>query len=85
MGGKKAATMADSSFGRTASAVARMCMLSAVGIESKFLPKIGQFSSERNKEKMKNMVFIKPLFCLAGDKNKARYYWSKYDQLYPHF
>ena len=38
--------MADSSFGRTASAVARMCMLSAVGIESKFQPKIGQFSSE---------------------------------------
>lgn len=84
-GGKKAATMSNVSFGRTASAVARMCMLSAVGIKSEFWPNIGKLTRKRNKKNMEKMVFIKPRFCLAINKNKARYYWSKYDQLYPHF
>ena len=84
-GGKKAATMSNVSFGRTASAVARMCMLSAVGIKSEFWPNIGKLTRKRNKKNIEKMVFIKPLFRLAINKNKARYYWSKYDQLYPHF
>lgn len=84
-GGKKAVTMSNVSFGRTASAVARMCMLRAVGIKSEFWPTIGKRTRKRNGKKIKKMVFIKPLFRLAIDRNKARYYWSKYDQLYPHF
>ncbi|CAH3115629.1 unnamed protein product, partial [Pocillopora meandrina] len=77
--------MSNVSFGRTASAVARMCMLSAVGIKSEFWPNIGKLTRKRNKKNIEKMVFIKPLFRLAINKNKARYYWSKYDQLYPHF
>nr|XP_058963031.1 uncharacterized protein LOC131789865 [Pocillopora verrucosa] len=72
------------SFGRTASAVVRMCMLEAVGVSRKFWPNIGPYSYSRNKNKLEREV-IGPLFCLANDRNTARHYWCKYDQLYPHF
>lgn len=73
------------SFGRTASAVVRMCMLEAVGVSRKFWPNIGPYSYSRNKNKLEREVVIGPLFCLANDRNTARHYWCKYDQLYPHF
>ena len=72
------------SFGRTASAVVRMCMLEAVGVSRKFWPNIGPYSYSRNKNKLERVI-IGPLFCLANDRNTARHYWCKYDQLYPHF
>ena len=40
-GGERAASMDFASFGQTASAVVRMCMLEAVGISRTFWPKIG--------------------------------------------
>lgn len=73
------------SFGQTASAVVRMCMLEAVGIRRTFWPQIGPRSDGRNRGKLEREVFIRPLFCLANDRETARYYWWKYDQLYPHF
>ena len=84
-GGKKAETMGPLSFTRTASAVVRMCMLEAVGIKQDLFPNIGNFSFKRNREKTEKKVLIKPLFCLTEDPKRANYYWSKYDQLYPHF
>lgn len=84
-GGVRAATMAFGSFGKTASAVVRMCMLEAVGIGRTFWPQIGPQSDRRNRDKLERVVSIGPLFCLANDRGTARYYWWKYDQLYPHF
>ena len=73
------------SFGRTASAVVRMCMLEAVGVSRTFWPKIGSYSHSRNKNKLEKEVLRGPLFCLAHDRNTARHYWCEYDRLYPHF
>ena len=73
------------SFGRTASAVVRMCMLEAVGVSRTFWPKIGSYSHSRNKNKLEKEVLRGPLFSLANDRNTARHYWSQYDRLYPHF
>ena len=73
------------SFGRTASAVVRMCMLEAVGIRRTFWPKIGPRSDVRNRDKLERVVSTGQLFCLANDRETARYYCWKYDQLYPHF
>lgn len=84
-GGERAANMDFASFGQTASAVVRMCMLEAVGIRRTFWPKIGPRADGRNRGKLEREVFIRPLFCLANDRETARYYWWKYDQLYPHF
>ena len=84
-GGERAKTKDVFHFSQTASAVVRMCMLEAVGIHQDLIPRIGEFSHKRNCNKMEKEVLIEPLFCLAEDKEKARYYWSKYDQLYPHF
>ena len=84
-GGERAANMAFVSFGQTASAVVRMCMLEAVGIRRTFWPQIGPRSDGRNRDKLERVVSIGPLFCLANDRGTARYYWWKYDQLYPHF
>ena len=84
-GGDNAEKMAPFSFTRTASAVVRMCMLEAVGIKQDLFPNIGNFSFKRNREKTKKKVLMKPLFRLTEDQKRAHYYWSKYDQLYPHF
>ena len=72
-------------FTRTASSVVRMCMLKAVGIKQDLFPNIGNFSFKRNLKKTKRKVLMKPLFHLTEDPKRAHYYWSKYDQLYPHF
>ena len=84
-GGERAANMAFVSFGQTASAVVRMCMLEAEGISRTFWPKIGPRADGRNRDKLERVVSIGPLFCLANDRETARYYCWKYDQLYPHF
>ena len=60
-------------------------MLEAVGIKQDLFPNIGNFSFKRNHEKTEKKVLIEPLFCLTEDPKRAHYYWSKYDQLYPHF
>ena len=84
-GGQNAPSMACENFGRTASAVLRMCMLKAAGINRAWWPQIGRTSNTRNQAKLQLEVLINPLFSLAGDRCTARHYWSKYDQLYPHF
>ena len=84
-GGQNTPTMACMSFGRTASAVLRMCMLKAAGISRAWWPRIGPRSHTRNQAKLQFEVLIRPLFSLANDRRTARHYWSKYDQLYPHF
>ena len=84
-GGENAEKMSSLSFTRTASAVVRMCMLEAVGIEKDLFPNIGNFSFKRNLEKTEKKVLMKPLFRLTEDPKRAHNYWSKYDQLYPHF
>lgn len=72
-------------FGRTASAVVRMCMLEATGVPQSAWPKPGEQTSKRNKAKLHNPLGEQRLFRLADYKDRARHYWSKYDQLYPHF
>ena len=84
-GGQNTPTMACMSFGRTASAVLRMCMLKAAGISRAWWPRIGPRSHTRNQAKLQLEVLIHPLFSLANDRCTARHYWSKYDQFYPHF
>ncbi|PFX11861.1 hypothetical protein AWC38_SpisGene24274 [Stylophora pistillata] len=76
----------DSAFGRTASAVIRMCMLEAAGVKPGFWPTIGRNTAKRNKAelKTKQVIGAGPL-PLGKSKQKAREYWCKYDQLYPHF
>ena len=81
------------SFARTASAVARMCMLRATNVEERYWPKIGELSESRNKTKLigqgQNQVRVDGNFpgnfVLATNKAAARSYYSKYDHLYPHF
>ena len=73
-------------FGRTASSVVRMCMLEAVGVARGLWPTIGTHTNRRNRAKLQNPLGDQPrLFSLANDFDTARHYWSKYDQLYPHF
>ncbi|CAH3115641.1 unnamed protein product [Pocillopora meandrina] len=84
-GGQNAPNMASESFGRTASAVLRMCMLKAAGINEAWWPQIGPRANTRNQAKLQLEVLIQPLFSLANDRSTARHYWWKYDQLYPHF
>ena len=84
-GGRRAANMATVSFGQTASAVVRMCMLEAVGIRRAFWPKIRPRSDARNRNKLEREVLLGPLSSLADDRETAKYYWWKYDQLYTHF
>ena len=70
-------------FARTASSVLRMCMLAATNINPGLWPTIGSYSQARNVAKM----VVEPglPFSLANNQLDARKYWSKYDQLYPHF
>ena len=84
-GGQNAPNMACESFGRTASAIVRMCMLKAAGINRDWWPLIGPRSNTRNQAKLQFDVYIDPHFSLANDWRTAAHYWSKYDQLYPHF
>ena len=44
------------SFGRTASAVVRMCMLEAVGIGRTLWPRIGLHADPRNRKKLERVV-----------------------------
>ena len=77
---------ASHAFGRTASAIVRMCMLEAAGVPRKLWPKPGGNADRRNKEKLHNPLGHQPRgFCLAPTKKIATHYLSKYDQLYPHF
>lgn len=77
----------NSKFGQTASAVIRMCMLEAASVKRGFWPRASPNTNRRNKAKLQPVVVrqAQPPFCLANNKNAARLYWSKYDQLYPHF
>ena len=77
-------------FGRTASSVARMCMLRAVNGPSSWWPKIGANGLRRNKDKMAfNSSYSAPgqpqVFTFTNSKDEAAELWSKYDQLYPHY
>ena len=84
MFGGQVAGSANSAFGRTASAVLRMCMLTATGIPPPW-PSVGPNTGKRNEEKIHQEVVHEPVFHLANEENAARLYWSKYDQIYPHF
>ena len=77
---------ASHTFGRTASAIVRMCMLEAAGVPRKLWPKPGSNADRRNKAKLHKSL-RKPIlgFRLATTERIATHYWSKYDQLYPHF
>ncbi|KAL9951513.1 hypothetical protein ACROYT_G044187 [Oculina patagonica] len=85
--GEENANVAFVAFGRTASAVVRMCMLEAANVERSFWPSMGEHSGRRNRAKVVRVVLQQrqPDFRLANDENSARRYWSRYDQLYPHF
>lgn len=83
-GGQQEAS-ANSAFGRTASAVVRMCMLKATGVPENLWPGLGSNTYRRNTGKLHLQVILEPLFHLANDANAARRYWSKYDHIYPHF
>ena len=76
------------SFARTASAVARMCMLRATNVHEDHWPKIGALSESRNKATLQdpgqNQV-PGGNFTLAQTRAEAKRYYSKYDHLYPHF
>lgn len=80
------------SFARSASSVARMCMLQATNVHQMHWPETGNISGPRNKAilngqgqnqlQMPNNVGN---FILANNAVGARRYYSKYDHLYPHF
>ena len=73
-------------FGRTASAIVRMCMLEAAGVPRRLWPALGRNAGRRNKGKLHNPLGQQPRgFCLATTARTARQYWRKYNQLYPHF
>lgn len=73
-------------FGRTASGVVRMCMLEAAGVPRNLWPPLGRDADRRNKAKLHNPLGQQPRgFHLATTKKIATHYWSKYDQIYPHF
>lgn len=77
---------ATHAFGRTASAIVRMCMLEAAGVPKKLWPLPDKNAAKRNKAKLHKSLGIPPLdFCLATTERIATHYLSKYDQLYPHF
>ena len=78
-------TRANAAFGRTASAVVRMCMLEAVGVKRDLWPTLSRNTDSRNKAKLQRRVIRGPVFNLATDENVAEHYWSKYDHIYPHF
>lgn len=69
-------------FGRTASAIVRMCMLEAAGVPRHLWPALGRHAGRRNKAKLGQQ---QRSFRLAINQDIATRYWSKYDQLYPHF
>ena len=83
--------LANSAFGRTASAVIRMCMLEAAGVPRRLWPTLGPNTGRRNKNNLENPLRDdnnQPLarnFHLANNRVTARRYWSKYDHIYPHF
>ena len=77
-------------FGRTASAVFRMVMLRAVGIEEDFWPNLGNNTMRRNKEALRFAVSKqfknKEALKLVGENtnNKTvQLYYEKYDQVFP--
>ena len=83
--------LANSAFGRTASAVVRMCMLEAAGVPRHFWPTLGPNTGRRNKNNLQNPIRddenqpLERTFPLANNRGTARRYWSKYDHIYPHF
>ena len=83
--GGKVPAIAKKAFARTASAVVRMCMLEAVGVARNSWPGIGRNAQRRNEDNLNQECLIPPLFRLANDRATATRYWSRYDQLYPHF
>lgn len=88
-GGKRKG-LANSAFGRTASAVVRMCMLEAAGVPRLLpWPKEGDNTRKRNETKIQNPLTddnnqpLERKFHLADNRRTARRYWSKYDHIYP--
>lgn len=71
-------------FSRTASACFRMAMLEATGIPRDWWPTAVSTKANTHRDNMGREP--DPVrFHLAADKDKARTYWSHYDQLYPHY
>ena len=89
-GGKKE-KLTISAFGRTASAVVCICMLEEAGVPRRLWPEVGKNTRPRNEAKLQNPLRDdknQPLarnFHLANIMVTAKRYWSKYDQIYPHF
>lgn len=69
-------------FTRTAGAVIRMCMLRATNIPRCHWPNQNAIMKKRNRDKMQ---YEGNGFTLANELQPAKHYWSKYDQLYPHY
>ena len=72
-------------FSRTAGAVFRMCMLRATNIPRHLWPQQNNPMETRNTTKMVYLQIAGDPFTLANQIAPARHYWSKYDQLYPHY
>ena len=89
-GGKRKG-VTNSAFGRTASAVVCICMLEEAGVPRRLWPEVGKNTRPRNEAKLQNPLRDdknQPLarnFHLANIMVTAKRYWSKYDQIYPHF
>ena len=80
-------------FGKTASSVFRMVMLDAVQIPRSIWPKPGKPARRRNRATLVFRNLFPKIedareFRLVGNaanRDLARPYWSKYDQIFPHF
>ena len=71
-------------FARTASSVLRMCMLRSAEVPEHLYPKLGKPSMRRNKTAMEYSWTYGNKFVLTTNKDRAKEYYSHYDQLYPH-
>ena len=81
-GGRSSPTAA---FSRTAGAVFRMCMLRTTNIPRRLWPDQNPIMKRRNTTKMAYEQNYGDRFTLTDQEDTARRYWSKYDQLYPHY
>ena len=72
-------------FSRTAGAVFRMCMLRATNVPKALWPQQNNPMKRRNENKIIYEQLFGNAFKLADQRPPARHYWSKYDQLYPHY
>ena len=73
------------SFARTTSSVLRMCMLRSANVPGDLYPNLRKHSMRRNEAAMDYSQTDGNEFVLTTNKDRAREYYSHYDQLYPHF